>query len=431
MSKFLDRAYIEARSGDGGNGMVAWRKEKYEPNGGPAGGNGGRGGDVFLQATNDLNTLVDFRFKNKFEADNGMKGQIKSMHGKAAQNMIIRVPVGTVVKDADTGLVVGDLIKDGQRVLVAEGGKGGRGNSVLATPTQRAPHWCEPGQPGIFRKLNLELKILADVGIVGLPNAGKSTLLSVISAAKPKIADYPFSTLEPSLGVVRIDVDQSFVAADIPGLIEGASRGVGLGHDFLRHIERTRILLHMVDTTSETVVSDIETINTELSAYSDKLTKLPRILVLNKSDALLEEEIEVISKDVNTRFKDQFMEIRTISAVAKIGVQELCRRVYDELLKMPKEDYEFAPMELEDEKARERNDNAFSVTFSQNAYWIEGDRIDKLVQVTDLKDPMSLYHLHHVLQAMGAMDELLKLGAEPGAEINAGGVVFSFGEDIS
>jgi GTP-binding protein len=431
MSKFLDRAYIEARSGDGGNGMVAWRREKYEPNGGPAGGNGGRGGDVYIQATQDLNTLIDFRFRNKFEAPNGIKGQIKSMHGKAAQDMTIRVPIGTVVKDADTGLVVGDLIKDGQRVLVAEGGKGGRGNSVLATPTQRAPHWCEPGQPGIFRKLNLELKILADVGIIGLPNAGKSTLLSVISAAKPKIADYPFSTLEPSLGVVRMDESHSFVAADIPGLIEGASRGVGLGHDFLRHIERTRILLHMVDTTSETVAADIETIGIELSAYSDKLTNLPRILVLNKSDALLPEESEAIATEINEKFAGKFMEIRTISAVAKIGVQELCQRVYDELLKMPKDNSEFAPMLLEDEKARERTDDQFTVTFSGNAYWIEGDRIARLVQVTDLKDPMSLYHLHHKLQVMGAMDELIKLGAQPGAEINAGGVVFSFGEDIS
>jgi GTPase len=429
MTKFLDHAHIEARSGDGGNGMVAWRRDKYEPNGGPAGGSGGRGGNVYIEATADLNTLIDFRYKNKFEAENGGKGQPKSMHGKAGQDLSIRVPLGTVIQDAGTHKLVADLTRQNQRVLVAEGGKGGRGNSVLATPTQRAPHWCEPGQPGIFRALELVLKILADVGIVGLPNAGKSTLLSVISAAKPKIANYPFSTLEPSLGVVRIDENRSFVAADIPGLIEGASRGIGLGHDFLRHIERTRLLLHMVDVTSETIEQDIQTITSELVAYDEKLASLPCFLVLNKIDALPAEEIEAVTEKVQKQFSGNFHQIRAISAATRSGVDDLLSRVYNELSKIPKATEQ--PELIEDEMARERPADEFAVSRSKNAFWVEGDRVARIIQVTDLKEPMSLHHMFDVLRAMGVIDELIKQGAKTGSEINAGGVSFVFGEDLS
>jgi GTPase len=429
MTKFLDHAHIDARSGDGGNGMVAWRRDKYEPNGGPAGGSGGRGGNVYIEATSDLNTLIDFRYKNKFEAENGGKGQPKSMHGKAGKDLSIRVPVGTVIQDAGTHKLVADLTRPNQRVLIAEGGHGGRGNSVLATPTQRAPHWCEPGQPGIFRQLELVLKILADVGIVGLPNAGKSTLLSVISAAKPKIADYPFSTLEPSLGVVRIDENRSFVAADIPGLIEGASRGVGLGHDFLRHIERTRLLLHLVDVTSETIEQDIQTITSELVAYDQKLANLPCFLIINKIDALPPEELEAVTARVQEKFTGKFQEIRSISAATRSGVDDLLSRVYSELSKIPKAVEQ--PELIEDEMARERPADEFAVSRSKNAFWVEGDRVARIIQVTDLKEPMSLHHMFDVLRAMGVIDELIKQGAKTGSEINAGGVSFVFGEDLS
>ncbi|HEY9684905.1 MAG TPA: GTPase ObgE [Oculatellaceae cyanobacterium] len=430
MANFIDLAVIEARSGDGGNGMIAWRRDKYEPMGGPAGGSGGRGGHVLLEATEDLNTLVDFKFKNKFEAKNGERGKPKSMNGKAGQDLVIRVPIGTVVKDATTGEVVADLIKRNQRVLVAEGGRGGRGNSLLASPTHRAPHFCEPGQAGVYRKLTLELKILADVGLVGLPNAGKSTLLSVISAAKPKIANYPFSTLEPMLGVVRVDEDTSFVAADIPGLIEGASRGVGLGHDFLRHVERTRLLLHIVDVTSENLVEDIQTILTELNAYGQSISALPQILVLNKCDAVEPEQIEKAKDEVAKNFAKTFIAVRVISAATTLQTKELCQYAALELSKTKKLDAAQEPDLIEDERAKERPADFFTVSRAKKLFFIEGDRVERLIAVTDLKDPDSLFHLHSLLQAMGVIDELIKQGAKPGAEIVAAGMTFTFGEGL-
>jgi GTP-binding protein len=431
MTKFLDLAQIEARSGDGGNGMIAWRRDKYEPMGGPAGGSGGRGGHIFIEATEDLNTLIDFRFKNKFEARAGEKGRIKNMHGRNGEDMTIRVPVGTVVKDATTDEVVADLVKPHQKVLVAEGGKGGRGNSLLASSSHRAPHFCEPGQAGIFRNLVLELKILADVGLVGLPNAGKSTLLSVISAAKPKIADYPFSTLEPMLGVVRIDPESSFVAADIPGLIEGASRGIGLGHDFLRHIERTRLILHLVDSTSEDVVRDIKTILTELNAYGDSISKLPQILVLNKIDAVEEDQLNEAKSAVEAAFKNIFLDVYTISAATTDGTKLLCQKVWAELLKTRKKiDLQAEPDIIEDEKARERPADNFVITREKKLFFIESDRVERLIAVTDLKDPDSLFHLHQILRSMGVVDELIRQGAKPGSDIVAGGLAFTFGEGM-
>ncbi|HND69215.1 MAG TPA: GTPase ObgE, partial [Candidatus Obscuribacter sp.] len=290
MAQFIDQVEIEIQSGDGGNGSINWRREKYEPMGGPAGGNGGRGGNVYIEATADLNTLIDFRFKTKFEAEPGHKGGIKNRHGKAGQDVVIRVPVGTQVRDTDLDKVIADLTTPGQRVLVAEGGMGGRGNTELASSTRRAPHFCEPGQPGVHRHLELTLKLLADVGIIGLPNAGKSTLLAALTRAKPKIADYPFSTLEPNLGVAKSEGGDGFVLADIPGLIEGASQGIGLGHKFLRHIERTRVLVHMVDATGEDLPGALKTIDQELSLYSRDLSRLPQILALNKTDLLPQDE---------------------------------------------------------------------------------------------------------------------------------------------
>src|SRR5579885_2064430 len=281
MAQFIDEVEIEVRSGDGGNGMVAWRREKYEPMGGPAGGTGGKGGDIYLQAVSDKSTLLDFRYKTKYLAENGQKGGSKNRHGRDGKDLIIEVPVGTVVKDLDSDKVIADLAFVRTRIMVAQGGRGGKGNALLATPTRRAPHFCEPGYPGVSRRLKLELKLLADIGIVGLPNAGKSTLLSVLTHAKPKIADYPFTTLQPQLGVVKFKDETDFVLADIPGLIEGASHGVGLGHRFLKHIERTRAIVHLVDISSSTIEKDIATIDHELSEYSKEfglgaLSRLPQ-----------------------------------------------------------------------------------------------------------------------------------------------------------
>jgi len=429
MSQFLDHVFIEVRSGDGGNGMVAWRREKYEPMGGPAGGNGGRGGHVVVESTNDLNTLIDFRFKSIFQAPNGQRGGPKSMHGKNAEDLIIRVPVGTVIKDAKTGAVVADLALEGQKVMVAEGGHGGRGNSVLASPTRRAPHFCEPGQTGVARRLEFELKILADVGLIGLPNAGKSTLLSVISRAKPKIADYPFSTLEPNLGVVSV-AGGSFVVADIPGLIEGASQGAGLGHDFLRHTERTRLLVHLADVASETLAKDIETINSELSLYSEHLAGIPQILVLSKADTVDSETLkEAERKLAKTRFGKGTPPV-VISAATGFEVKTLLQKIWHLLCELKKVEEPEAPLILPpDEAAADHGGSEFEVTRRKKVFTVSGDRIERIVAITNMRDPDSLHHLQHVLKVMGVLDALLSEGVKQGSEVHIAGVSFTFGDD--
>lgn len=440
MTHFIDQVFIEVRSGDGGNGIVAWRREKYEPMGGPAGGSGGRGGHVFLQATKDLNTLIDFRFKRKFQATSGARGRPKGQHGSNADDLIIKVPVGTLVKDSEDGSTVADLVKDGQKVLVAEGGKGGLGNSMLASPTRRAPHFCYPGQPGVLRHLELELKLLADVGIVGLPNAGKSTLLSVMSAAKPKIADYPFSTLEPNLGVVKEDEGRAYVMADIPGLIEGASEGVGLGHAFLRHIERTRLLVHLVDATSETLPKDIETIDNELKLHSEKLTELPQFIVLNKADAVLDEELRDKERELKKRFKNR--EILTISAATGKGLDRLRHatgKTLKELTPVAVDDYldgadraqeDGADTYIVDPRASQRIDEGFLVVRKKGMFTVHGDKVARLVDVTNMRDPESLHHFYDVLKSMGVLDELIAQGARQGSEIHIAGITFTFGADV-
>src|SRR5512139_76840 len=281
---FFDEAKIQVKSGKGGDGCIAFRREKYVPFGGPSGGNGGRGGDVYLVADQNLNTLVHFKQRVHFRAGDGGRGSGKNQQGKAGEDTVVPVPAGTVIMDADTGEFLADLLEDGQRVLVAQGGRGGRGNAAFASPTHQAPRTAEHGEPFQERWLRLELKLIADVGIIGVPNAGKSTLLSVVSAAHPKIADYPFTTLQPNLGVVTVDGLQSFVLADLPGLIEGAANGAGLGHQFLRHVERTRLLIHLLDGAAEDPLADYETINAELAQHSTRLAAKPQIVVLNKID---------------------------------------------------------------------------------------------------------------------------------------------------
>ncbi len=318
---FIDRATIQVKSGNGGDGLVAFRREKYVPAGGPAGGNGGNGGSVILQATTDLQTLLDFRFENIFKAEDGERGGPSNMTGKRGSDRIIKVPLGTVVMNAETGEVLGDLTDTDQTLVVARGGKGGLGNKYFLSNQNRAPDYALPGLPGEELTLYLELKLIAEVGIIGLPNAGKSTLISVVSAARPKIADYPFTTLVPNLGVVSKPSGDGVVFADIPGLIEGAADGIGLGHDFLRHVERTKLLIHLIDVTQDDPLTAYHTIQEELAAYGHGLDEKPQILALNKIDAMLPEDVEEIAAQFD-------IPILAISAASKKGLDQLLKSVW-------------------------------------------------------------------------------------------------------
>ena len=327
--KFLDKAKIYVKGGDGGNGCVAFRREKYVPLGGPAGGNGGKGGDVIVEADKRLTTLMDFKYKRHFKAERGQHGSGNNKHGKNGKDLVIKVPVGTVIKDVETGEIIADLVEDGQKVIVARGGRGGRGNSAFKSPTRQAPDFAEEGKKGEEKWIELELKILADIGIIGFPNAGKSTLISVLSSAKPKIADYPFTTLTPILGVLQLDYDKSVVLADIPGLIEGASEGQGLGHEFLRHIERTKALIHMIDISDFREREPIEAfniINEELKNYSPELLEKPQIVVGNKIDILSDRNL---IKDLENYFNKKGYPFVAISLATKEGIDRLIDKIKD------------------------------------------------------------------------------------------------------
>ncbi len=325
--KFIDKAKIFVKGGDGGRGCVAFRREKFVPFGGPAGGNGGKGGNVIIQADERLQTLMDYKYKRHYKAKNGQPGSGSNKHGKSAEDLILKVPVGTVIKDANTGEIIADLTKHGQSVIVAKGGKGGRGNAAFKSPTNQTPDFAEEGEKGEEKWIELELKLLADVGIIGFPNAGKSTLISTLSHAKPKIADYPFTTLTPVLGVLQLDIGDSITLADIPGLIEGASQGAGLGHEFLRHIERTKFLIHMIDISDFTDKDPIEAfnlINKELSNYSPKLLEKPQIVVGNKIDILSDKSLIKKLKDY---FSEKGYPFIPVSLATKEGVDELINKI--------------------------------------------------------------------------------------------------------
>ncbi|NMG10834.1 GTPase ObgE [Brasilonema sp. UFV-L1] len=325
--QFIDQAKIEVEAGKGGDGIVAFRREKYVPAGGPSGGNGGKGGSVMLVAVENLQTLLDFRYNHRFQAENGSRGGPNNRTGANGKDLIIEVPCGTVVYNAETDEILGDLVESGQTLLVAEGGKGGLGNKYFLSNRNRAPEYALPGLPGEIKLLRLELKLLAEVGIIGLPNAGKSTLISALSAARPKIADYPFTTLIPNLGVVRKPSGDGTLFADIPGLIEGASQGAGLGHDFLRHIERTRILLHLIDATSEDVVNDYNIIKQELQVYGRGLAERPQVLVLNKIDAVDREtkDLEALATQLNHLC---YCPVFLISAVTGTGLEPMLQHIW-------------------------------------------------------------------------------------------------------
>jgi GTPase len=326
--QFIDQAEIEVEAGKGGDGIVAFRREKYVPAGGPAGGNGGRGGDVILVAAEHLQTLLDFKYAHRFQADNGGRGGPNNRTGANGRDRTIQVPCGTVIYDADTQEIIGDLVQPGQTFCAAKGGKGGLGNKHFLSNRNRAPDYALPGLPGEYRRLRLELKLLAEVGIIGLPNAGKSTLIAALSAARPKIADYPFTTLVPNLGVVRKPTGDGTVFADIPGLIEGAHLGTGLGYDFLRHIERTRLLLHLIDATADDPIGDYQTIQAELQAYGRGLSQRPQILALNKIDAVDSETVELLATQLNHL---THVPVFQISAVTQKGLESLLQTVWQSL----------------------------------------------------------------------------------------------------
>ena len=422
--QFLDKTKIKIISGKGGNGMVAWRREKYVDKGGPAGGDGGRGGDVYLVATEDMSTLMDFKFKSVFKAENGENGGIKNMHGRCAKDLFIHVPVGTVVKDVKTGNIIADLVHDRQTVLVAKGGRGGRGNARFATAQKRAPQFCEPGEPSIERELELELKLIADVGLLGMPNAGKSTLISRISSAKPKIADYPFTTLVPNLGVVRKRSGDGYVVADIPGLIEGASEGVGLGHDFLRHVERCRFLVHLVDVTAENPLENFEIINNELALHSQKLADLYQIIALNKIDAIDDARKSELAEQFRQYSDDVFM----ISAVTGENVDKLV-----DFMSVKVDEIEKPVSEVvveEDLGAFNNDDSEFEVIkVTKDAYAVEGGKIRRLANVTDARNIEQIIRLQNIMTGMGVFDELKKKGLKDGDTIIVGHLEFVHYDD--
>lgn len=420
---FIDLVKINVKSGNGGDGAIAWRREKFVEKGGPAGGDGGHGGDIVLKATNDLSTLLEFKYKSSFEAENGQKGQSKKCHGKKGKDLVILVPTGTIVRDCQTGKVIADLQEDEQTAMVASGGKGGKGNANFATSTRQTPQFCEPGEAGIERELELELKLLADVGIIGLPNAGKSTFISVVSAAKPKIADYPFTTLIPNLGVVKTPEGAGIVFADIPGLIEGACKGVGLGHQFLRHVERTRLLIHMIDALEIDPIKNYKSINEELSCYSDYLASIEQVVAINKIDSIDEEVLEYLK----TQLSEYTDKVFAISAVTTQGCQELVNYVCERLQEIPKvtQLYDI----VEDEAATDHDDSDFAVCQEGDIFYIEGGKISRLIRVANLEDSQALFRLQNILKGMGVFEALKTAGAEDGNTVIIDQFAFEYYED--
>lgn len=422
--QFIDKAKIKISSGKGGNGVVAWRREKYVDKGGPAGGDGGKGGSVYLVADEGLSTLLDFTYRSIFKADNGENGFKKSMHGKSAKDLYIKVPAGTLVKDLKTGNIIADLTEHNQTVLVAKGGRGGRGNTHFCTPQNRAPQYCEPGEPGIERELQLELKLIADVGLLGLPNAGKSTFISRVSAAKPKIADYPFTTIVPNLGVVRKSDGGGYVIADIPGLIEGASEGVGLGHDFLRHVERCRFLLHIVDGTEEDPVQNYKIINEELKKYSEKLANLYQVVAINKIDSIEAGRLDELTGEFAKLGVTPYL----ISAVTGENIQQIKNELENKVNSIPKPESEVTI--AEDTDATNNDDGFWDVQkIKKDTYLVTGGRIIRISQVTDPRSTEQVIRFQNIMISMGIMDELKRLGIQNGDTIVAGKLELEYWDD--
>ena len=424
---FADRAKIFIRSGKGGDGHVSFRRELYVPNGGPDGGDGGRGGDVIFEVDEGLNTLQDFRHKRKYTAKDGEPGGKRRCHGADAEDIILKVPEGTVIKEAESGKVIADMSGDNRRQIILKGGKGGLGNQHYATATMQVPKYAQPGQPSRELWVNLELKVIADVGLVGFPNVGKSTLLSRVTNAQPKIANYHFTTLNPNLGVVDLPDGRGFVMADIPGLIEGASEGVGLGHEFLRHIERTKLMIHVVDaagTEGRDPVDDIYKINAELEAYNPEIAQRPQVIAANKIDVIYPD-----GEDPLKRLKDEFepkgIKVFPISGVTGKGIQELLYYVSDRLKELDK-----APVIFEQEYFPEEEliyeDLPYTVEVEEGIYVVEGPKIEKMLGYTNLDSEKGFAFFQKFLKDTGILDELEEAGIQEGDTVRMYGLQFDY-----
>ena len=427
---FADRAKIFIRSGKGGDGHVSFRRELFVPNGGPDGGDGGKGGDIIFEVDEGLNTLNDYRHKAKYCAQPGEEGGKKRCHGKNGTDLILKVPEGTLIKDAESGKVIADMSGDNKRQIVLKGGRGGKGNMNYATATMQVPKYAQPGQSAKELWVQLELKVIADVGLVGFPNVGKSTFLSRVTNARPKIANYHFTTLNPNLGVVDLDGGKGFVIADIPGLIEGASEGVGLGHEFLRHIERTKVIIHVVDAAStegRDPVDDIYKINEELKAYNPRMATLPQVIAANKPDVIYSEDEDPVER-IRAEFEPQGMKVFSISAVSGKGLKELLYYVRELLDALPKEavvfEQEYDPNEYNP------NDNLpYTVEKSEeeeNTYVVEGPKIERMLGYTNLDSEKGFQFFQNFLKTTGILDELEAAGIQEGDTVRMYGLKFDY-----
>ena len=427
---FADRARIFVRSGKGGDGHVSFRREKYVPAGGPDGGDGGRGGDVIFEVDEGLNTLIDFRNTRKYRAGDGEPGGKKNCRGKDGEDIIIKVPQGTVIREAKTNQVIEDMSGDNRRVVLLTGGKGGNGNQHYATSTMQAPKYAQPGQPAKELELFLELKMIADVGLVGFPNVGKSTLLSRVTNARPKIANYHFTTLNPNLGVVDLEGTKGFVIADIPGLIEGASQGVGLGHEFLRHIERTKVIIHIVDaagTEGRDPIQDIYAINKELEAYNPEIAKRPQVIAANKIDAIYDQSESPVEA-IRAEFESKGIPVYPISAVSGQGVKELLYKVNEMLEGLSNQVTVFAREYYPERNAFGDMDDPYTVTYDETdgVYVVEGPRIEKMLGYTNLDSEKGFTFFQNFLKDTGILEELEAMGIQDGDTVRMYGLSFDY-----
>ena len=422
---FVDKAKIKIKAGNGGDGAISFHREKYVAAGGPDGGNGGKGGDVIFVADDNFSSLIDFRYKRKYVAQNGENGGAKRCTGKSAPDLIIKVPRGTIVRNAETGRIMADVSTDEPQIL-AKGGNGGRGNCNFATSTRQIPRFAKPGYPGEEFEVSLELKLIADVGLVGFPNVGKSTLISAVSAAKPKIANYHFTTLTPVLGVVRVSEEKSFVMADIPGLIEGASDGVGLGHEFLRHVERCRLIVHVLDvsgTEGRDPIDDFDIINGELKNFSEDLAECPQIVAANKCDMADEEQITRLKEFIEAKG----MKFFAISAAPTQGTKELMNAVAEELEKLPPvKEYKPEPITQEEIEEKALSNTKFEVETEDGVYYVDAKWLEPVMRTLDMDDYSSLQYFQQVLRKSGIIDKLENMGINEGDTVNIMGFEFDY-----
>lgn len=429
---FADRAKIYVRSGKGGDGHVSFRREKYVPNGGPDGGDGGNGGNVYFVVDEGLNTLTDFRHIRKYCAGNGVEGGKRNCAGKNGEDIVIKVPAGTVIREAESGKVIADMSGDNRKVLLLKGGRGGSGNQHYATSKMQAPKYAQPGQPAMELDLLLELKVIADVGLVGFPNVGKSTFLSKVTNARPKIANYHFTTLNPNLGVVDLDDAKGFVIADIPGLIEGASEGVGLGHEFLRHIERTKLIIHIVDAASvegRDPIADIYAINKELAAYNPDIAARPQIIAANKTDMIYDEENAAANpvQLIREEFEPQGIPVYPISAISGKGIRELLYAVQNRLDALDEPPLVFEPEYVPEEHLSVQNEPlTVSYDAENNEYVVEGPRIEKMLSYTNLESEKGFRFFQNFLKENDILKQLEELGIEEGSTVRMYGLSFDY-----